>query len=130
MRKLFFDEIFGAFYDYAECGSEALSWPATTPLVGDTVRTVEDKFPVHREAIVAELRTLGLGVTSAIDGNKEWATVMALDICGMCGGDGVVDSGAPDHYGGFYTVRCPVCGGTGYFPENSENEKLGLDKAK
>ena len=120
MRKLFYDEIFGAFYDYAECGPSAIKWPATTPSVGDTVRTAEGKFPVHRAAIVAALRPFCLGVTSAIDDSKEWATVVALDICGMCGGDGDVDSGASDQYGGFYTLRCPVCKGTGFFPENSE----------
>lgn len=123
MRRLFFDEIFGAFYNYAECGSEALSWPATMPIVGDSVRTVEGKFPVHRKAIVAALRPFSLDVTSAIDVDKEWATVVALEICGMCGGDGEVDSGAPDSYGGFYTVRCPVCNGTGYFPEENENSQ-------
>ena len=125
MRKLFYDEIFQAFYDYAECGADALSWPATTPRAGDSVRTVEGRFPVHRTAIVAALRPFSLGVTSAIDVDKEWATVVALEICGMCGGDGEVDSGAPDQFGGFYTVRCPVCSGTGYFPESNENGKTG-----
>ena len=33
--------------------------------------------------------------------------------CGQCGGTGSVDSGAPDHYGGFYEVTCPDCNGTG-----------------
>lgn len=116
MRKLFYDEIFQAFYDYAECGADALSWPHTTPRAGDSVRTAEGKFPVHRVAIVDALRPLGLGVTDATDKKKEWATVIELEICGMCGGDGEVDSGAPNHYGGFYMLRCPVCHGTGNLP--------------
>lgn len=77
-RRLFFDEIFEAFYDYAECGPEALSWPRTTPQAGDKVHTFEGKHPVHRTAIANAIAPMGLALTEAVDSEREWAEVIRL----------------------------------------------------
>ena len=113
-HRLFFDEIFEAFYDYAECGPEALSWPRTTPQAGDLVHTYEGKHPVHRAAIANAIAPMGLALTYAVDAAKEWAVVINL-------GTGEVDSAALEPMGdGFYTVACPYCEGTGKEREDNE----------
>jgi hypothetical protein len=120
-RRLFFDEVFQAFYDYAECGPDALSWPRTTPQAGDLVHTFEGKHPVHRAAIANAIAPMGLALTEAVDDAQEWAEVINQGDCLNCLGTGEVDSGAPQPMGGgFYTVACPYCDGTGKEEEDDE----------
>lgn len=111
-RTLIFDEVFCQFYDEAEIENKpAGAWPVATPENGDVVRTVEREHPEHRAAIVKALLALGMRVGFSVDGM--FAPVVVYALCGTCGGDGDIDSGAPTQYGTFYETVCPECGGSG-----------------
>lgn len=73
-RKLYFDEIYQEFYDYADKSADP---DRKTPQAGDLVHTYAGKHPTHRTAIVNALSSrLGLALTEEIDNEQEWAEVI------------------------------------------------------